>query len=71
MAVITGGKVIAQTTATTTPGTKQRIYNAVAVPTDSNIGFDGVPPNATLAQNVTTGFVYERQAGAWVRVDTL
>jgi hypothetical protein len=41
------------------------------VPTDTTIGYDGTPTNGTLAENVVTGFVYERQAGVWVRIDTL
>lgn len=69
MGVVTGGKVIAPQT--TNPGLKNRIYKAEAVPTDANIGYDGTPPNGALAENVVTGFVYERQAGVWVRVDTV
>jgi hypothetical protein len=69
MGVVSGGKVIAGQA--TNPGLKNRIYKAEAVPTDANIGYDGTPPNGTLAENVVTGFVYERQVGVWVRVDTL
>jgi hypothetical protein len=69
MAVITGGKVITGSGANA--GVKNRIYRADAVPTDANIGYDGTPPNGTLAENVATGFVYERQAAVWVRIDTL
>jgi hypothetical protein len=39
------------------------------VPTDATIGVTAA--NAMLAENVVTGFLYERQAGVWVRVDTL
>lgn len=70
MAVISGGKVIGGNNPAQA-GVKPRIYSATAVPTDTNIGYEGTPPNATLAQNVLTGFLYERQAGSWVRVDTL
>jgi hypothetical protein len=67
MPVITGGQVIAPQT--TNPGLKNRIYRAEAVPTDSNIGVTAA--NGLLAENVVTGFLYERQAGVWVRIDTL
>jgi hypothetical protein len=67
MGVVTGGQVIAPQT--TNPGLKNRIYKTEAVPTDANIGVAAV--NGMLAENVVTGFVYERQAGVWVRVDTL
>lgn len=69
MAVINGGKVIP--TDPDQVGVKPRIYHTEGVPTDTNIGFDGTPTNGTLADNVLTGFLYERQAGAWVRIDTL
>ena len=69
MPVIFGGKVIAGQT--TNPGLKNRIYKSEGVPTDTTIGFDGTPTNGTLAENVVTGFLYERQAAVWVRVDTL
>lgn len=67
MPVITGGKVVEPQTTNT--GLKNRIYKAEAIPTDSNIGVTAT--NGMLAENVVTGFVYERQAGVWVRVDTL
>lgn len=69
MAIIFGGKVIPFDPEQA--GVKPRIYNCEGVPTDTTIGFDGTPTNGTLAQNVLTGFVYERQGGSWVRVDTL
>jgi hypothetical protein len=69
MGVITGGRV--SLPGVVTPGVKNRVYRAEAVPTDTNIGYDGTPPNGTLAENVLTGFVYERQAAVWVRIDTL
>lgn len=71
MAVISGGKVITATPAVTISPAKARVYHADGVPTDTTIGYDGTPPNGTLADNTVTGFVYERQAGVWVRIDTL
>ena len=67
MAVIFGGKVIEPQT--TNPGLKNRVYHTEGVPTDATIGVTAA--NAMLAENVLTGFMYERQAGAWVRIDTL
>jgi hypothetical protein len=69
MAVITGGTVIPPAAATANPGTKQTVYRTVAVPTDATIGVAAA--NGMLAENTVTGFVYERQAGAWVRIDTI
>jgi hypothetical protein len=71
MAVIAGGKVITDTAAVTISPAKARVYHADGIPTDTNIGYDGTPPNGTLADNTNTKFVYERQAGVWVRIDTL
>jgi hypothetical protein len=67
MPMIFGGKVIEPQT--TNPGLKQRLYHTEGVPTDATIGVAAV--NGMLAENVLTGFVYERQAGAWVRIDTI
>ena len=67
MGIITGGKIIEPQT--TNPGLKQRIYKTEAVPTDANIGVTAA--NGMLAENVSTGFVYERAGGVWVRIDTL
>lgn len=67
MGIITGGKVIEPQT--TNPGLKNRVYKTEAVPTDANIGVTAA--NGMLAENVLTSFLYERQAGVWVRVDTL
>jgi hypothetical protein len=67
MAVISGGKVVEPQT--TNPGLKNRVYSTEGVPTDTTIGVTAA--NGMLAQNVATGFVYERQAGVWVRIDTL
>ncbi|MBM7788859.1 hypothetical protein [Tenggerimyces flavus] len=69
MTVITGGKVIGGNN----PGqalVKNRVYRAEGVPTDTNIGFEGTPPDLTLAENVLTGFVYERRTAVWTRIDT-
>lgn len=67
MAVISGGSIIPPSTAN--PGTKNRVYRTNGVPTDSTIGVTAA--NGMLAENVLTGFMYERQAGVWVRIDTL
>lgn len=67
MPVISGGRVIEPSTAN--PGLKNRVYSTNGVPTDATIGVTAA--NGMLAQDVTTGNVYERQAGLWVRVDTL
>lgn len=75
MAVITGGSVIGGNNPGQA-GVKNRVYRSVGVPTDTNIGWSdttpATPPNGTLAENVSTGFVYEKQAvGGWTRIDTL
>jgi|GEM_PF-5175202 len=67
MPVISGGTVVAPQT--TNPGLKNRVYHTEGVPTDATIGVAAV--NGMLAENVLTGFLYERQAGVWVRIDTL
>lgn len=69
MAVITGGSVIGGNNPAQA-GVKNRVYRSTTVPTDTNIGYDGTPPNLTLAEDVSTGFVYERRAGVWTRIDT-
>lgn len=70
MAVITGGSVIGPAgTGNANPGLKNRIYKTNGVPTDGTTGVTAA--NGLLAEDVTTGFVYERQGGAWVRIDTL
>lgn len=73
MPIIAGGRVAPPTTAgVTNPGIKTAIYAVEAVPTDANVGLlAGELANGMIAQNVVTGNVYERQAGAWVRIDTL
>jgi len=67
MAVITGGNIIAPSTAN--PGIKGRVYRTAGVPTDATIGVTAA--NGMLAEDLTNGNVYERQAGVWVRVDTI
>jgi hypothetical protein len=67
MGIITGGNIVAPSTLNT--GIKNRVYKAEAVPTDANIGVTAA--NGMLAENVLTGFLYERQAGTWVRIDTI
>lgn len=67
MGIIFGGQVIAPSTLNA--GIKSRIYRVEGVPTDTNIGVTAT--NGMLAENVLTNFVYERQAGVWVRIDTL
>ena len=73
MPIVAGGVVIPPTTAgVTNPGIQQAVYKVEAVPTDANIGVAAAAlTNGMLAQNVVTGFLYERQAGAWVRIDTV
>jgi hypothetical protein len=68
MPVITGGRVIEPQT--TNPGLRNRIYKTDGVPTDANIG-GLTAANGMLAENIVTGFLYERAAGVWTRVDTL
>jgi hypothetical protein len=76
MGIITGGNVIPATTSI--PGSHARIMYVEAVPTDALVGGSAgiggaarAPANGELAQNVLNGNTYERQAGVWVRVDTL
>jgi hypothetical protein len=69
MSVIAGGQVIAPSAGNL--GTKNRVYASQGVPTDANIGLTVTAANGMLAENVATGFLYERQAGVWVRVDTV
>lgn len=69
MAVISGGTVSAK--GVKVDGSKNTLYNTNGVPTDATISSAFTAANGDLAQNVLTGFIYERQAGVWVRVDTL
>lgn len=67
MPILTGGKVIEPSTGAV--GVRARIYYVEAVPTDANIG--ATAANGQIAMNVANGNIYERQAGVWVRIDTL
>lgn len=67
MPIITGGKVIEPST--TNAGVKARVYYTSGVPTDASVGVTAA--NGQVAMDVVTGNIYERQAGAWVRIDTL
>lgn len=71
MAVITGGNVIWG--GTTLTGSRAAITYVSGVATDAKVaGSSGrTPANGELAEDVVTGNVYERQAGVWVRIDTL
>lgn len=69
MPVISGGRIIEESTAN--PGIMPRIYQAPGVPTDTNLGYIGTPPNGALAVDITNGNLYERTAGTWTRRDTL
>ncbi len=61
------------------PDTKIRItWIENNVPTDALVGGSSgpggtarTPANGEIAVNVTTGNIYERQAGVWTRIDTL
>ncbi len=67
MPVITGGRIIEPQT--TNPGIKQRVYKTDGVPTDASIGVAAA--NGMLAENLATGFLYERAIGVWTRIDTV
>jgi hypothetical protein len=74
MPIVAGGRINPPTTAgVTNPGIRAgNVYAVEAVPTDANVGLQaGELANGMFAQNVLTGFLYERQAGAWVRIDTV
>lgn len=80
MAMISGGNVIAPGVYPQTgPDNKIRItWIENAVPTDALVGGSAgpggaarVPANGEIAVNVANGNIYERQAGVWVRIDTL
>lgn len=69
MAVISGGMV-------SPPGvrieaTGPTVYRTNGVPTDATISSAFTPANGDLAVNVLNNQTYERQAGVWVRIDTL
>lgn len=68
MPTISGGKVIEPSASPL--GVKVRVYHVDGLPTDANVGA-GTPANGMIAANMQNGNIYERQAGAWVRIDTL
>lgn len=64
MPIISGGTIIA--------GSKPVIIWLDALPTDALVTAQGITPaNAQIAVNKANGNFYERQGGAWVRIDTL
>jgi hypothetical protein len=67
MPTVSGGRVTEK--GIVSPGTRERILSVEGVPTDALIG--QAAANGMLAQNVLTGFIYERQATVWTRIDTL
>jgi hypothetical protein len=70
MAVITGGQIIpSPTSGNVNPGIRGRIYRVVGVPTDAALGVTAA--NGMVAEDLNNNNLYERQAGAWVRIDTL
>jgi hypothetical protein len=69
MSVITGGAV--SPPGVRTPGTRPGIYVTTDVPTDALVSSLFTPSNGDIAVNTVTGFVYERQATVWVRIDTV
>lgn len=69
MAVISGGTVSPK--GVKTEGVRPTMYQTNGVPTDATISSAFTPANGDFATNVLTGFVYERQAGVWVRIDTV
>jgi hypothetical protein len=67
---ITGGNVIKG--GTVIAGAKDRVYKVNGAATDANVGGGYfTPANGTLAEDLNTGQVYERQAGVWTRIDTI
>jgi hypothetical protein len=68
MAIITGGTIISSVN-NPNVGVRGRIYRVTGVPTDTTIGVTAA--NGMIAENLTTNDLYERQAGVWVRIDTL
>jgi hypothetical protein len=71
MPTISGGRVIEPNATGANPGIRARVYPSNGVPTDGNIGLTIAAANGMLAEDITNGNLYERQAGAWVRVDTI
>jgi hypothetical protein len=53
-------------------GLRTPIFATQGVPTDATIGLPASSiVNGLICQDVTTTFLYERRAGAWVRMDTI
>ena len=72
MPIITGGNVLIG--GNVNPGGRAAMLYSDGVPATngSNLGVPAASlANGMLATNVATGDVYERQAGLWVRIDTL
>lgn len=72
MATITGGNVLIG--GNVNPGSRPAMLYSDGVPATngSNIGVPAASlANGMLATDIATGNVYERQAGLWVRIDTL
>jgi hypothetical protein len=71
MPIISGGSIMPPHP-TAGAGLRQQVYATQGVPTDANIGLPVASiVNGMLCQDVATGFLYERRAGAWVRADTI
>jgi hypothetical protein len=68
MGIISGGRIIPSGSQV---GTRTKPYAVEGVPTDANIGLTETAANGMIAVNVLTNFIYERRAGAWVRMDTV
>jgi hypothetical protein len=71
MPIISGGSIMPPHP-TAGAGLRTKPYAVQGVPTDANIGLPASAiVNGLIAQDVTTTFLYERRAGAWVRMDTV
>jgi hypothetical protein len=71
MGIITGGNIMPPHP-TAGAGLRSQVYAVEAVPTDANIGLPVASiVNGMFATNVLTGFMYERRAGVWTRMDTV
>jgi hypothetical protein len=69
--IITGGNIMPPHP-TAGAGLRQTVYAVEGVPTDANIGLPASAiVNGMLAQNVVSGFLYERAGGVWTRRDTV
>jgi len=73
MPVIVGGLIIGPPGAgNTNQGIKERIYRVSGVPSDAQLTASGITPaNGQISENILNNNLYERQAGAWVRIDTI